>query len=287
MLQPHQWAAVSWPDFVSNTENNRDRPANHRGLYLGAGEILLLCFGLASLSVALSSFWAVSVGCGRAVQYRAVLCFIQTSACCSPAPHGTVQLPLGWTPHSSRPRVPSENRAVLIISSICLWGACFQLPRLLLYFHELWACCPWMGMQEKICSACMIILYNKLRWHGKAVCSFLKVSTGIYIRGSSCSASQLIPGVVTSPLLKSLQDTSTRFRLGWFLFCCGFCVCEFWFGVFFCENILIYHQLLPHYILGFLQSNHASCWSLWSFHWNCCHSSCNFHCCVRRWYSCR
>lgn len=73
MLQPHQWVAVCWPDLVSNTENSRDKPANCRGFYFDAGGILLLCFGLAFLSVALSCFWAVHVGWGRV---RAVPCFI-------------------------------------------------------------------------------------------------------------------------------------------------------------------------------------------------------------------
>lgn len=79
----------------------------------------------------------------------------------------------------------------------------------------------------------IIILHNKFQWHGMAICSLLRVITGIYIRHSNCSGSQLIPVAVTSPLLKSLQEASIWFRLGWFLFCCGFCVCGFWFGFFF------------------------------------------------------
>lgn len=57
----------------------------------------------------------------------------------------TVWLPLGWTPRSSRPRVPPESRALLLISYICLQGARFQFQRLLLYFHELWASTSFNG----------------------------------------------------------------------------------------------------------------------------------------------
>lgn len=195
----------------------------------------------------------------------------------------TVWLPLSWTPHSRKPRVPPGSRAVLIISYICLQGVCFQLQRLLLYFHELWASCPWMGMQEKTCPACIIILHNKLRWHGMAVSLRLELGSTLEVAALVAASSYQWQSHLHC---WSLQDASIRFRLGWILFCCGFCEWGFWFG-FFCENILIYHQLLPHYILGFLWSNHASCWSLWSFHWICCHSSCSFHFCVRRWYSCR
>jgi len=42
----------------------------------------------------------------------------------------SVWLRLGWTPRSSRPRVPSEGRAALTISCVYLQGACFPFQRL-------------------------------------------------------------------------------------------------------------------------------------------------------------
>lgn len=161
-------------------------------------------------------------------------------------------------------------------------GSLFSASKAI-YFHELWASCPWMGMQEKTCSACIIILHNKLRWHGMAVSLRLELGSTLEVAAVVAASSYQWQSHLHC---WSLQVASIRFRLGWILFCCGFCVWGFWFG-FFCENVLMYHQLPPHYILGFLWSNQASCWSLWSFHWNCCHSSCSFHFCVRRCYSCR
>lgn len=153
-------------------------------------------------SVALSCFWAVCVGCGR------VPCFITNRWSLL---SWTSWNPLGgflWAGHPTAAGPGSQQKAgLLIISYICLQKACIQLQRLFLYFCELWASCLWMGMQEKTCSACIIIVQNKLRWHGSLFFPFLKVNTGIYSRGRSCSGSQLIPVAVTSPLLRSLQDT--------------------------------------------------------------------------------
>lgn len=134
-------------------------------------------------------------------------------------------------------------------------------------------------MQEKTCSACVIILHKKLRWHGMAVSLRLGLGSTLEVAAAVAASSyqwqsHLHCSKVSKMLLSGLG-------LVGFCFVVGFLCVGFGLG-FFSENIFIYHQLLPHYILGFLWSNRASCGSLCSFHWNCCHSICSFHFCVRR-----
>lgn len=195
MLQPHQWAAVCWPDLVSNTENNRDRSASCRGLYFGAGWILLLCFGLASLSAALSCFWAVLV---VVELYRAVPCFITEQWSLL---SWTSWKPLSgflWAGHPRAASPGSHQKAELSLSSI------ISVSKELVFSFK--------GYYY------IISLGGMGTWEVSSLFSpFLKVSPGIYIRGNSCSGSQLVAEAVTSPLLKSLQD---RERISSFTISC-------------------------------------------------------------------
>lgn len=152
MLQPHQWAAVCWPDLVSNTGNNSNRPANCRGLFFGAGGIfLLLCFGLASLPVALSCFWAVCVGWGGV---RAVPGFIIDQWSLLSWSSWRPLCGFLWAGHPAAAGPGSHQKAELSFSSVISVSRELVFSFKDYYFTSMSYGLqrPSMGMQEKMCS---------------------------------------------------------------------------------------------------------------------------------------